>query len=133
MLQIAPTKVGQIIVLAREFDAKVSPWDDNSAEEREGDMTSILEATSNDPVVVQLTSYIDNLNEDEQVSLVALMWVGRGTFESEELAEAISTARSERVNKTSAYLLGVPLLSDYLEDGLDKLGYSVEESEADSL
>ena len=92
MLQIAPSKVGQIIVLAREFDAKVSPWDDSSAEERESDMTSILEATSNDPIVAQLSSFIDNLNEDEQVSLVALMWVGRGTFESEELAEAIKAS-----------------------------------------
>ena len=133
MLQIAPTKVGHVIVLAREFDAKVAPWDDSSREERESDISSILEATSGDPIATQLRAFIDNLNEDEQVSLVALMWVGRGTFEPEDFDEALSTARSERVNKTSTYLLGVPLLADYLEDGLDKLGYSVEESEADSL
>ena len=46
---------------------------------------------------------------------------------AEDLEEALSTARSERVNETSAYLLGVPLLSDYLTDGLEKLGISIEE------
>ena len=133
MLQIAPSKIGQVIVLAREFDAKVAPWDDSNQDERDDDIASILEATANDPIMAELKSFIDHLNEDEQVSLVAVMWVGRGTFEPEDLDDALSTARSERVNATSAYLLGVPLLADYLEDGLDRLGYSVEESEADSL
>ena len=55
------------------------------------------------------------------------MWVGRGTYEPDDLEEAMSTARSERVNATSAYLLGVPLLSDYLSDGLEKLGITYEE------
>jgi hypothetical protein len=29
--------------------------------------------------------------------------------------------------------LGIPLLSDYLEEGLDQLGYSVEDAEDDAL
>jgi hypothetical protein len=73
------------------------------------------------------------LNVDEQVSLVALMWIGRGTYESGELNDAMTTARSERVNKTSAYLLGVPLLADYLEEGLQTLNYSAEDIESDIL
>ena len=63
------------------------------------------------------------------VELVALMWVGRGSFLPEEFPEALSTARTERVNKTEDYLLGVPLLADYLEDGLDRMGISVEVAE----
>ena len=47
----------------------------------------------------------------------------------EEFEEALSTARTERVNKTEDYLLGVPLLADYLEEGLDKLGYAIEDAE----
>jgi hypothetical protein len=69
------------------------------------------------------------LNEDEQASLVALAWIGRGSFSAEELDDAIETAKSERVNRTDNYLLGIPLLADYLEEGLDKLGYSVEDAE----
>ena len=66
-------------------------------------------------------------------SLVALMWIGRGTYESDELDDALATARSERVNKTSDYLLGVPLLADYLEEGLQKFNYSAEDIEGDIL
>ena len=54
--------------------------------------------------------------------LVALAWIGRGTFSAEEFDEAVQTARDERVNSTSRYLLGMPLLADYLEEGLEQLG-----------
>ncbi|MGI9480455.1 MAG: DUF3775 domain-containing protein [Hyphomicrobiaceae bacterium] len=133
MLQIAPEKVAHVIVRAREFDVKVAPWDDHDSAERENESDSILEDTSGDTVADEIKAFIDGLNEDEQVSLVALMWIGRGTYESEELSEAIETARSERVNKTSDYLLGVPLLADYLEEGLQKFNYSAEDIENDVL
>ena len=132
MLQIAPSKVEQVIELAREFDAKVAPWDDASSAEREGDADAVLEATSHDPIARELKTLIDNLNEDEQVSLVAVMWVGRGTFDPEDLDEALATARTERVNKTSAYLLGVPLLGDYLEEGLSRLGDQTDNNDDDA-
>jgi hypothetical protein len=73
------------------------------------------------------------LNEDEQASLVALAWIGRGSFGPEELEEALSTARTEHTNRTEDYLLGMPLLPDYLEEGLDRLGYSVEDAEDEAL
>jgi hypothetical protein len=59
--------------------------------------------------------------------------VGRGTFTADEFDEAVETARGERVVSTSRYLLGMPLLADYLEEGLDKLGISVEDAENDVL
>ena len=133
MLQIAPEKVAHVIVRAREFDAKVAPWDDSSSDEREDESNSILEQTTGDATADELKSFIDNLNVDEQVSLVVLMWIGRGTFAGGDLDEAMATARSERVNKTSAYLMGVPLLADYLETGLETLGYSVEDAETDII
>lgn len=133
MLQIAPEQVGHVIVRAREFDAKVAPWDGSSSDEREDESDSILEQTTGDATADELKSFIDNLNVDEQVSLVALMWIGRGTFAGGDLDEAMATARSERVNKTSAYLMGVPLLADYLETGLETLGYSVEDAETDII
>ena len=37
------------------------------------------------------------------------------------------------MNSTARYLLGLPLLADYLEEGLEKLGYSVEDIESDVL
>lgn len=129
MLEIALEKVAHIIVRAREYDGKVAAWDDERTSEGGEDSDSILEDRASDATRNELAEFIANLNEDEQVHLVALMWVGRGSFMPEEFEEAISTARTERVNKTEDYLLGVPLLADYLEEGLEKLGYAIEDAE----
>ena len=111
---------------ARELDGKVAAWDGDGDE---ADSDSILESRRDDPTEAELRGFIDDMNVDEQVALVALMWIGRGTYEPDDIQEALDTARSERVNKTEDYLLGVPLLADYLEEGLDKMGISVEAAE----
>ncbi len=130
MLNIAPEKVAHVIVLAREFDAQVESWDQAGDDQ---DADSILESRSSGTVAAALKTFITDLNVDEQVSLVALTWIGRGTYEPEELGDAMDTARAERVNPTEDYLLGIPLLADHLEAGLDRLGISVEDSEAGIL
>jgi hypothetical protein len=133
-IEIAPEKVAHVIIKAREYDAKVGAWNDNPEEgDAEEDPNAILEDFTNDPTRAELATFIEGLNYDEQANLVALAWVGRGTFEKEEFAEAVETARAERVNATAAYLLGMPLLADYLEEGLDKMGYSVDDIESDVL
>ncbi|MFA5899871.1 MAG: DUF3775 domain-containing protein [Hyphomicrobium sp.] len=133
-LEIAPEKVAHVIIKAREYDAKVGAWDDTPEDgDAEEDPTAILEDFTNDPTRAELAGFIDRLNYDEQANLVALMWLGRGTYEKDEFDEAVETARAERINATSNYLLGIPLLSDYLEEGLEKLGYSVDDVESDVL
>jgi hypothetical protein len=133
-LEIAPEKVAHVIIKAREYDVKVGAWN-SSPEEGDAaeDPESILEDFANDPTRAELAGFIRMLNDDEQASLVALMWVGRGTFEPEEFDEAVDTARAERANATARYLLGMPLLANYLEDGLEKMGYSAEDVESDVL
>lgn len=134
VLEIAPEKVAHVIIKAREFDAKVGAWDaspgDGDADE---DPSAILEDLSNDPTAAEIAGFIDALNDDEQAHLVALAWVGRGTYEAEEFDEAVETARSEQTNSTASYLLGLPLLADYLEEGLEKLGFSANDVESDVL
>ncbi len=126
-LEISPTKVGFVIVKAREIAAKVAAWDDSATSDH--DAESILESFADDATENEFLSFIRDLNEDEQASLVALAWIGRGSFGPEELEEALATARAERTNRTDEYLLGMPLLPDYLEEALDRLGYSVEDAE----
>lgn len=128
MLEISPGKVAYLAILAREIDVKVAPWD-ASGDDAESDGGSVLEAMADDPAVAEFTEYVDGLNVDEQASLVAVMWIGRDTFTADDLEEAIETAKSEAVNKTSEYLLGEPLLSDYLEAGLEALGIDPEDEE----
>ena len=130
MLNISVEKIAHVIVKAREVDAKVASWDDAGDRNAfEDDMESILESHKSDATRTEVAEFIAGLNEDEQAELVAITWIGRGTYGPEELEEAIDTARSERSNRTEVYLLGIPLLSDYLEDGLEKLGFSVEDAE----
>ncbi len=130
-LDISPTKVGFIIIKAREFDAKVAAWDDSETSEH--DAESILEDFADDSTRTELKTFIADLNEDEQASLVALTWIGRGSYGPEELDDAMETARAERVNPTEDYLMGIPMLADYLSEGLDRLGYSIEDAEDDAL
>lgn len=135
-LEIAPEKVAYVIIKARELDVKVGAWedtDDDATPYENEDADSILEDLSADPTHQEATEFIDNLNEDEKLHLVALAWIGRGTFDASELDEAVQTARDEASNTTSSYLLGMPLLPDYLEEGLDKLGFSVGEIEDDVM
>jgi uncharacterized protein DUF3775 len=130
-LEISPTKVGFVIVKAREYAAKVGAWDDSETSDHDAD--SILEDFADDSTLAELREFIHDLNEDEQVSLVALAWIGRGSFGADEIDDAMETARAERTPRTVEYLLGMPLLSDYLEEALDKLGYSVEDAEDDAM
>jgi hypothetical protein len=133
-LDIAPEKVAHVIIKAREYDAKVGAWDDSPEDgDAEEDPSAILEDFANDPTRAEITGFIDRMNFDEQANLVALMWVGRGTYEKEDFEEAVDTARAERISATSNYLLGIPLLADYLEEGLEKMGFSVDDVESDVL
>lgn len=118
MLQISPAKIAHIIIRAREYDSGVNPWAHSGSRPQHG-------------VQTELSAFIANLNEDEQASLVAVMWIGRESFEPEELDEAIETARMERTAPTEAYLMGEPRLADLLEAGLEALGISPEEAEDD--
>ena len=134
MLEISPQKVAHVIVKSREFDSKVASWDEAApASDTEDDADTILEDRRSDATASEVAQFIAALNEDEQAHLVALAWVGRGTYGAEDFLEAVEMAKAERIVPTERYLLGIPLLADYLEDGLDQLGISVEDSEAGVL
>lgn len=105
MIDISAHKVAQVILLAREGRAGRA----------------------------ELIEFINALNEDEKAELTAIAWIGRGSFEPEELAEAIATARAEATTPTSEYLMGMPHLPENLEAGLEALGVDVGGTEEDLL
>ncbi|NJO23455.1 MAG: DUF3775 domain-containing protein [Sphingomonadales bacterium] len=137
VLAISPEKVCFIIVKAREFDAKdVVTEPDIGSNPSDDRMISVLEDHGDDPVVEELTSFISSLTEDEQIDLVALAWLGRddNTIEDwPELRKEAARAHRARRTHTADYLLGMPLLSDQLEEALSLLGQSCEEFEANRL
>ncbi len=134
MINISPEKVMHIALRAREYDGKVGSWDDDSdVLSAEDDAESVLEDFNRDEVREELSEFIDSLNIDEQEALVVLTWIGRGTYSAKNYKEALKVARTEHINKTRDYLLGIPLLSEYLKEGLSQMGYSVEELEEDMI
>ena len=133
-LTISPEKVCFIIVKAREFDAKdqVTDPDPGSNPSDDGN-TAILEDHDDDPVVEELTSFINCLSEDEQIDLVALTWLGRDDYSASDWPAVRAEAARAHNKPTADYLLGTPLLADFLEEGLSLLGRSCKEFEFNHL
>ena len=79
-------------------------------------------AAARDPAYAELKATIDDLEPDQQVDLISLMWVGRGDYRAEEWSRAVADARDRWNERTAEYLIETPLLSDFLSEGLDRLG-----------
>ena len=127
MLTISLEKVCYIIDKAHEYDVKVAPVNTGSGSNPADDLdVDILADRADDPTETELQTFLEELNEDEQLDLVVLMWIGRGSYDVDEWDEARSQARTEATSPTPAYLMGTPLLPDHLENGLDALGLSCE-------
>jgi hypothetical protein len=129
-LAISTEKVAEIITKARQFDVKDVVTDPDSASNASDDaMLSVLEDHGDDPVRTELNAIIRGLNEDEQVDLVALAWLGRGDGDIDDWADLRAEASRAHNKRTAEYLLGTPLLGDLLEEGLVQFGHSLEEFE----
>ena len=134
VLTISPEKVCFIIIKAKEFDAKdeVTEPDPGSNPADDKD-TAVLEDHEDDPVIEEITSLINSLSDDEQIDLVALAWLGRDDYAASDWPAVREEAARAHNQRTAEYLLGTPLVGDFLEEGLSMLGYSCEEFEIGRL
>lgn len=133
-LTIATEKICFIIVKAREFDVKDEVTDpDDASNATDDNMISVLEDHGDDPVVNEIRGFIGAMNEDEQIDLVALTWLGRGDGTIEDWHELRAEAARAHNKRTAAYLLGIPLLSDYLEEALSLFDLSCDDVEMSHL
>lgn len=132
MLALPSDKLAFIVAKARQYDAAIAtdsealtgsnPADDGEIE--------ILGDTPDNPTEQELRDAIDGLNLAERQELLALLWLGRGDYDADTWPEALREAR-DRMNETETdYLLGTPLLADYLEEGANALGLSLEDFES---
>jgi hypothetical protein len=127
-LSISSQKVSYIITKAREFDVKDVVTDpDSSSNAADDAMLSVLEDHKDDPVVAEIRAGVFALNVDEQIDLVTLAWLGRGDGGVEDWDDLRAEAARAHNRRTASYLLGIPLLSDYLEEGLSQLGLAYDE------
>lgn len=109
-----------LIDRAREFHARDDVTFPEEPEVPNEDWSrQVTEDFGGDPYYREMKNNIEDLEPDQQVSLVALMWLGRGDFSLDEWDNAIEQAQDSWNDHTADYLIGTPLLSDYLAEGID--------------
>ena len=124
MPDINPEKVCFVVSKARELlseDEGARPDASNPADD---DERSVLTDAAYGPVRAELAQFIEDLDVDEATALVALLWIGRGDYDPKDWEEAVAQARERNSTPSVHYLLGEPLLPDYLEDALAAFGHS---------
>ncbi len=128
MLAINPQDVREIIQMAHQFHAKeevVIPED--SSAPGEDWALQVLADHASDPTWQALKEGIDSLEVEQQITLVALMWLGREDYSADEWTQALDAARDSWTPRTAEYLIGTPLVASYLEAGLEEFGDTPDE------
>ena len=125
-LTINPEKVCYVIAKAREIDVKVAP---EELSDDSDDMERILEDYADDATFQELKAFLDVQSDDDIRELLALTWIGRGDYTADEWRDVLGEIQDVRDKHTADYLLGTPLLADYLEEGLSQFGHSCADFE----
>jgi hypothetical protein len=124
-LAVSTEDVAFLIVKARAFDVKEADSDPDSGSNASDDnMIDVLEDNGCDPVANEIAGFFKSLAEEEQIDVVALMRLGRGDAMIEEWEDLRREVADEPDQRTARYLLGEPLLGDYLAEGLAAFGRS---------
>jgi len=99
---------------------------DDASNAADDAMISVLEDHRDDPVVQEIAATIFAMSQDEQVDLVTLAWLGRGDGSIEDWDELRAEATRAHNKRTASYLLGMPLLADYLDEALSEFCHSCD-------
>jgi len=124
-LSISPAKVFFVISKSRRSDSEAAgggvivDFGDDDLSYGRGGTTDRAE----------LAGFIRDLNVDEQIDLVALTWLGRGDGDLSNWRELHTQAAQAHNQRTASYLIGTPMLADYLEEAMAQFGKSFEEFE----
>lgn len=113
----------RIIVLAQEWDAQVPATESDDIDENEtmtadDDPYDVMIDEKNEAVEAELQAIFDDLAEDQLAEVLALAWVGRGTFDASDWSDAIEAANDGESDDVVDQLMDMPMLAAYLEAGL---------------
>ena len=112
----------RIVLRGREYEAQTATdYDGGEAPENidgeDGEALSVLDDAVNDSVEEELMSQFDDLAEDQLAEVLAFCWVGSGTYEASDWAEALEAAGEEGHGAISE-LMDMPMLAATLEAGM---------------
>ena len=81
MLKTPLEQLAYIIEKAREFDVENPPVDaDRDQNPTDDNDVAILGDTGDNPTRQELAAALDTLDDDQQIEVLALMWLGRGNL-----------------------------------------------------
>ncbi len=126
MIELNPDIVRAVIDRAREFQAKESVVipDEQLVPPDDADWAmQVVSGHEGDTMLEEGRTLVDDLEPDQQITLMALMWIGRGDFAPDEWEEALEQGRDLYADNTADILFATPMVSDYLEEGLAAFGY----------
>lgn len=128
MLNVSGETVCRLVELAQAFQSQEAitlPNDGSNPIDEPGDAPAPA-AGVDDPSRAEFQTIVADLEPDQQTEVVALMWLGRGDFQEDDWQGALRLARDEWTPETADYLLGHPLLPEYLVEGLAAFGLSCD-------
>lgn len=128
-LDINPVKISYLIALAREIEDGLPSDGSAEDESHRGEATDLelIGEHAYDANYQELLGFLTTLDDDELIAAVAILWVGRGTFDGDELETALGEAANIGVKRIPGYLLSQSMLAEYLAEGMTNLGLTPEE------
>ncbi len=112
----------RLIVRAREWDSQVPS---NEPDEVDGDEPvstddeyDVMIDEKNTSVEEEIEGLLADLADDQLAEILALAWIGNGTFEPDDWDDAIDAANDGNSDDAADQLMEMPMLAAYLESGL---------------
>jgi hypothetical protein len=127
-LTIEPDEAFFILLKARAFDEQTPVSDPDSGSNAADD--GAVDALEDEPDATtrrELVAAVSDLNDDAQLDLIALIWIGRGDYALADWKEARLAAADIGRTRLPRYVLGLPLVSDFLDEALSQFGLSFED------
>jgi len=128
-LSVSLETICRIIVRARELEAQVPSNDPDETEEEAADADdefSVLVDEDNQAIEAEITSVLEDLADDQIAEVLALAWVGRGTYDATEWSDALEAANDPDAEDPTDQLLEMPMLAACLDAGLAAFDLSCE-------
>ncbi|MEM8696172.1 MAG: DUF3775 domain-containing protein [Pseudomonadota bacterium] len=120
----------RIIVRAREWDAQVPSNEPDEVDEdgpvSTDDEYDVMIDEKNDSVEEEIETALDDLAEDQRAEILALAWVGNGTFDAADWDEALAEAADPDSDPIVEQLMDMPMLAAYLDAGLEAFDLSCD-------
>jgi hypothetical protein len=121
-LRINPDKVCEFLEAARELAGRVPATTGDRTTSGDDSPLGFMEQREDDPTRMQMVEFVAGLNVEEQVDLLALIYLGRGDFGLVEWSDAVSEAGDRIAAGDPDFMIGDRALPLYLAEALEAFG-----------